>query len=124
MDGLIFLRKLMHYHPVPVIIVSSLTPPGGQVALDVIAAGTVDVVCKPRPQLPWANRAEMLANKIKAAALVKFSRNAPAVAGAPAEAIRLGAACEVVPLQNICRAPDHARLQRRNMTRVSKAWKT
>ena len=29
MDGLTFLKKIMHYHPLPVIIVSSLTPRGG-----------------------------------------------------------------------------------------------
>ena len=33
MDGLTFLRKLMRYYPLPVIIVSSLTPRGGELAL-------------------------------------------------------------------------------------------
>ena len=32
MDGITFLRKLMRYYPLPVIIVSSLTPEGGELA--------------------------------------------------------------------------------------------
>src|SRR5208337_3237429 len=34
MDGLTFLRKLMKYLPLPVIIVSSLTPKGSKMALE------------------------------------------------------------------------------------------
>lgn len=74
MDGLTFLRKLMHYHPVAVIVVSSLTAPGGQLALDAVTAGAVDVVCKPGPNLPLSEMTEMLVAKIKAAAGVKFNR--------------------------------------------------
>lgn len=39
MDGITFLRKLMRYHPMPVVIVSSLTPAGGELALEAIQAG-------------------------------------------------------------------------------------
>lgn len=73
MDGLTFLRKLMHYHPVAVIVVSSLTVPGGQMALEAVTAGAVDVVCKPGPNLPLSDMTEMLVAKIKAAAVVKFN---------------------------------------------------
>ena len=79
MDGLTFLRKLMHYHPVSVIIVSSFTPPGGNLALDAVAAGAVDVMCKPGPGLALCEMTEMLVAKIKAAAEVTFERS-PAVA--------------------------------------------
>ena len=37
MDGLTFLKKIMHYHPLPVIIVSSLTPRGSKMALQALA---------------------------------------------------------------------------------------
>ena len=47
MDGLTFLRKLMQFYPLPVIIVSSLTPKGGQIALEAMDAGAVEVMCKP-----------------------------------------------------------------------------
>lgn len=75
MDGLTFLRKLMHYHPVPVIIVSSFTMPGGHLAMDAIASGAVDVMCKPGPGLEMSEMTEMLTAKIKAAAQVKFDRS-------------------------------------------------
>jgi len=47
MDGITFLRKLMEYHPMPVIILSSLTPKGGKTAMEALAAGAVEVMSKP-----------------------------------------------------------------------------
>jgi two-component system chemotaxis response regulator CheB len=47
MDGITFLRKIMKYRPTPVIVVSSLTPAGGQMAMEALAAGAVEVMCKP-----------------------------------------------------------------------------
>ena len=91
MDGLTFLRRLMHYRPLPVIIVSSLTPPGGRLALEAIAAGAVDVVCKPGPGLPLAEMTEMLTAKIKAAAEAQIERirAVNGVNGAPVEQLPL-----------------------------------
>ncbi len=81
MDGLTFLRKLMRYRPIPVIIVSSLTPPGGQVALDAVNAGALDVVCKPGPGLPLQEMMEVLKEKIAAVAAASFVAR-PAETGA------------------------------------------
>ena len=39
MDGLTFLRKLMVHHPLPVIIVSSVTQSGSKASVDALAAG-------------------------------------------------------------------------------------
>ena len=47
MDGITFLRKLMQHHPLPVIILSSLTAAGTQTAIDAMAAGAVEVLAKP-----------------------------------------------------------------------------
>ena len=47
MDGITFLKKLMRYFPLPVIIVSSLTKAGGALALEAMDSGAVDVICKP-----------------------------------------------------------------------------
>lgn len=47
MDGLTFLRKLMQHHPVPVIVVSSLTSKGCDLAMACLEAGAIDVMCKP-----------------------------------------------------------------------------
>lgn len=71
MDGLTFLRKLQVHYPVPVIICSGVTPANGQVALEAIASGAVDVLAKPRSGGSQALRrlGEELAEKICAAAV-------------------------------------------------------
>jgi two-component system chemotaxis response regulator CheB len=51
MDGITFLKKLMIYMPIPVIMVSSLTQKGAQTTLDALAAGAVDFVAKPQSAL-------------------------------------------------------------------------
>lgn len=71
MDGLTFLKKLMYYNPVPVVIVSSLTPQGGKVALEAIEAGAVEVMCKPGAAYSVGNISIALADKIRAAATLK-----------------------------------------------------
>ena len=78
MDGITFLRKLMRYYPLPVIVVSSLTPKGSAVALDALEAGALDVVCKPHHGHSLAAMAADLAAKIVAAAQADASAAAPA----------------------------------------------
>jgi two-component system chemotaxis response regulator CheB len=70
MDGLTFLRRLMQFHPIPVIIVSSLTPRGGEVALEAMDIGAVEVLCKPGASYAVGDMALELRDKIKAAARV------------------------------------------------------
>jgi len=70
MDGITFLRKLMHYFPMPVIIVSSLTARGGELALEAMQAGAVDVMCKPGSSYSVGDMSVELIDKIKAAACV------------------------------------------------------
>ncbi|MDB5103444.1 MAG: response regulator receiver modulated CheB methylesterase [Fibrobacteres bacterium] len=72
MDGLTFLRRLMSYYPLPVVIVSSLTPRGGDVALEAIDIGAVEVVCKPGASYAVGDMAVELRDKIKAAARSKM----------------------------------------------------
>jgi len=48
MDGITFLRNLMRLHPMPVVMVSSLTERGAEATLDALAVGAVDFVTKPR----------------------------------------------------------------------------
>lgn len=47
MDGLTFLEKLMRGHPMPVVMVSSLTQKGGEVTLRALELGAVDFFPKP-----------------------------------------------------------------------------
>ncbi|MGY6634409.1 MAG: protein-glutamate methylesterase/protein-glutamine glutaminase [Alkalilacustris sp.] len=48
MDGLTFLRKLMAQHPIPVVICSSLVGFKSETLGAAMAAGAVDVICKPQ----------------------------------------------------------------------------
>jgi two-component system chemotaxis response regulator CheB len=48
MDGLTFLRKLMSQRPIPVVICSSLAEAGSDTLMQLLEAGAVDVVAKPR----------------------------------------------------------------------------
>jgi two-component system, chemotaxis family, protein-glutamate methylesterase/glutaminase len=68
MDGITFLRKLMHYFPMPVIVVSSLTPEGSGLALEALAAGAVEVMCKPGTAFSVGDMADDLVHKVKIAA--------------------------------------------------------
>jgi len=88
MDGLTFLRKLMKHHPVPTIIVSSLTPKGCQTALACLEAGAVDVVCKPGESYSVGEMTETIAELIRGAAKVNLNRLASRC-GSPAPAKRI-----------------------------------
>jgi len=68
MDGLTFLRKLMTYYPLPVIVVSSLTPKGSETALRALQLGAVEVVAKPGSAYSVTEIVKELAVKIRAAA--------------------------------------------------------
>ncbi|MGQ9610295.1 MAG: protein-glutamate methylesterase/protein-glutamine glutaminase [bacterium] len=89
MDGITFLRKLMRYHPLPVIIVSSLTPKGGQLALEALNAGAVDVLCKPGAAYTVGDMSVELIDKIKSAAAVDMRKWMPMVNSEPETSPRL-----------------------------------
>ena len=74
MDGVTFLRKIMRYRPLPVIVVSSLTPRGGDLSMEVLAAGALDVVCKPGPAYDVGDMTADLIEKIRMAAGARVSR--------------------------------------------------
>lgn len=72
MDGITFLRKLMRYYPLPIIVVSSLTPKGGALSVEAIEAGAVEVLAKPGAAYTVGDMSVALIDKIKAAAKVKI----------------------------------------------------
>jgi two-component system chemotaxis response regulator CheB len=72
LDGITFLRRLMRYHPLPVVVISALTLEGGRLALEAIEAGAVEVVCKPGPDYSLADMAIDLGQKIRAAAQARL----------------------------------------------------
>lgn len=73
MDGLTFLRKLMTHYPLPVIIVSSLTKSGSEIALEALQNGAVEVLCKPGAAYTVGDMSIELRDKIKSAANAKLS---------------------------------------------------
>lgn len=73
MDGLTFLEKLMRGHPMPVVMVSSLTEVGCQTTLRALELGAVDFIAKPKIDLREGMEeiAQDLITKIKAAAVAR-----------------------------------------------------
>ena len=72
MDGLTFLKKLMRHYPMPVIIVSSLTPKGGRLTLEAMDIGAVEVIGKPGGSYTVGDMSAQLAEKIRAASNVRM----------------------------------------------------
>ena len=70
MDGLTFLKKLMKYYPLPVIIVSSLTQKGGKMAMEALSSGALEVISKPSAAYSVGDMSVQLADKIRAVAQV------------------------------------------------------
>ena len=90
MDGLTFLRILMERHPLPVVIMSSLTQPGSQKALEAMQHGAVEVLGKPGSAYSIGDLGPQLILKVKAAAQARLRRPpaatvvaAPLAAAAP-----------------------------------------
>ena len=78
MDGLTFLEKLMRGHPMPVVMVSSLTEDGCQTTLRALELGAVDFIAKPKIDLREGmdEIAQDLIAKVKAAAVANVKREA------------------------------------------------
>ncbi|MDR8392853.1 chemotaxis response regulator protein-glutamate methylesterase [Aliifodinibius sp. S!AR15-10] len=75
MDGLSFLSKLMKHHPMPVVVVSSLTPKNSENALSALRLGAVDVICKPGSAYSTQNISQEIVKAVKAASIAKFDKN-------------------------------------------------
>jgi len=74
MDGLTFLKILMERHPLPVVIMSSLTQPGSVKALEALQEGAVDVLGKPGTSYSIGDLGPQLVAKVKAAAQARVRR--------------------------------------------------
>ncbi len=80
MDGLTFLKKLMQFHPLPVIVISSLAQPSCDISLEALRNGAVDVMAKPGGPYSIGELREELPAKLRAAAraqIRKVERAAP-----------------------------------------------
>jgi two-component system chemotaxis response regulator CheB len=79
MDGLTFLEKLMAAHPMPVLMVSSLTEAGCETTLRALELGAVDFFTKPKIDLREGieEQAQILIDKVKAAARARVQGRSP-----------------------------------------------
>lgn len=71
MDGLTFLKQLMEYYPMPVIIVSSIAQEGSAAALRATELGAAEVIAKPGPSYSVKEMTEQLIEKVKAVVRIK-----------------------------------------------------
>jgi len=74
MDGITFLKKLMKYYPLPVIIVSSLSTKGSRLAMEALAIGALEVMAKPNDAYSVGDVNVQLAEKIRAVHAAKLPR--------------------------------------------------
>jgi two-component system chemotaxis response regulator CheB len=91
MDGLTFLEKLMRGHPMPVVMISSLTERGAETTLRALSLGAVDYVSKPKLDVSngTIEQTSEIIGKVKAAARVKVRGVTTAVMGR----VELAAGC-------------------------------
>lgn len=78
MDGLTFLKKLMHFHPLPTVVISSLAQTSCRAAVQALELGAVEVLPKPGGPYSVGELRNTLALKIRAAAASHVRRSAPA----------------------------------------------
>ncbi|MBI5083891.1 MAG: response regulator [Acidobacteria bacterium] len=91
MDGLTFLDKLMVHHPLPVIVISSLTQSSTGKAMEALSRGAVDVLAKPGGPYSVGDLREDLPRRIRAAARSRPARPHPqAPAAAPPVKLQAG----------------------------------
>lgn len=72
MDGVTFLKNLMRLHPLPVVMVSTLTEKGADVTFEALDLGAVDFVTKPKIDLEhtFEEYTYEICNKVKSASRV------------------------------------------------------
>jgi two-component system chemotaxis response regulator CheB len=78
MNGLAFLAKLMRYYPLPVVVVSSLTPKNSEAALRALELGALEVICKPEYAHRTPEITRQLIHAVRAAASARITKQLPA----------------------------------------------
>ncbi|MFP4018526.1 MAG: chemotaxis response regulator protein-glutamate methylesterase [Bacteroidales bacterium] len=76
MDGLTFLKKIMSQHPLPVVIISSLTEKATRSGIKALELGAVDIITKPRmDSRKFIHEAKIrICDAVKAAGVSKLKR--------------------------------------------------
>ncbi|HUJ48627.1 MAG TPA: chemotaxis response regulator protein-glutamate methylesterase [Bryobacteraceae bacterium] len=74
MDGLTFLKKLMRFHPMPVVVISSLAQASSRAAIEALQCGAVEVLAKPGGPYSVGEMKQDLPRKIRAASNARVAR--------------------------------------------------
>lgn len=76
MDGITFLRKIMSQHPIPVVVISSLTTEGTETAMKALEYGATEIIGKPAMNAAqFINESKiLLCDAVKAASQAKLTR--------------------------------------------------
>lgn len=76
MDGITFLANLMRLHPLPVVMVSTLTQKGADVTFEALELGAIDFVAKPSVDVSTGlnDYAAEICEKVKIAASINVSK--------------------------------------------------
>ena len=88
MDGLTFLKKLMHFHPLPAVVISSLAQPSCRAAVQALEFGAMEVLAKPGGPYSVGELSQSLAAKIRAAASARVRRTESAPSSCPSMPVR------------------------------------
>ena len=87
MDGLSFLAKLMKHYPLPVVVLSSLTPENSEIAMKALELGAMDVICKPGGAHSIKDVYKKVARAIRGAAAAQVKKN-PIADAAPVKQLK------------------------------------
>jgi len=74
MDGLTFLSRLMKYHPMPVVVLSSIAPKGSRNAIKALELGAVEVIQKPGSAYSTLEVSQDLVRAVRAAAVARVKK--------------------------------------------------
>lgn len=76
MDGLTFLKKIMSQHPLPVVIISSLTDKATETGMKALEYGAVEIITKPQMNTKefFEESKIQICDAVKAAAYAKIKR--------------------------------------------------
>ncbi len=88
MDGLTFLRKLMSQHPIPVVVISSLTDKGTESAIMAMEYGAVAVLKKPNSYSMLSMDTQNIIDAVKAASKSRLKRRSQQEIATRAEKIK------------------------------------
>jgi two-component system chemotaxis response regulator CheB len=99
MDGITFLKQIMHERPTPVVICSTLTEKGAKTTIEALGAGAVAIITKPKLGLKQFlnDSSDDLLSAIKSAARANVKRLALKAAPAPMPTTKLTADAVLAP---------------------------